>query len=770
MRNIKINEAESIIEAFWDVGESYPDNHKYNILNDYRVVCDETAGAKVSPQWSGVSVISNKSIGERPFAVLEQKLAHNLRTNGADKFILFAAIENSVKVKIVLQTDKGRIIAIDTYGMKGTNEYTGEIKGSSIFSVRLEFYGVGAVWLFWMGLQNSERIGDLTAPSDYDSEWRGCLNDDFEIEPELNIYFNKDELEILRKKMNSKYFKVTMDKFRKEAVNYMNTEPEKEIGEFFPFYSARFQRERDKGRVQLFKGMEALAFVGVIDKNKEMLRMACRMALCAAHSKYWCESIMGVFPGATWHHRSFTEFEVCRSIAMVLDWAGKCLTWHGKNIIYDAIIMKGLPRINADFKTMDYIYECNQSFMFSVGRIAALIALVKRYPRYEREIQEAENDLFEAIEKTVCDDGGSLEGIAYWSAILTAITHSIFLLARYRGKRIKDYINEKTKKIPDYGLAMLRDMGGECRFLPVSDAAAGGITGSGGNSVVCAYSYILSGNKEWLDIYNLNMSRMPEFPINNIEASIIAPYPEPFDGEISDEQFISLNACGQTKLVTTDKKLGRIHLHLSGGSTYFSHTHGDKGSFMLEVNGNLILTDPGMVRYDMPEVQIIRRAERHNVFMPVSEQTIEYDQEIFNCDGARVIKSEIKNGLLAYSTDVTGAWEKNLFSCYVRNVNQQSKTAFIVEDKAEYVTPHSSYFQVNTYGAIERKDNCWLVCDKDVKVIIRPLDYIPEKAEISEVGIGSLTDENGEYMNMRRLRLMIPKAKCVSIQTLIEVC
>ena len=32
MRNIRINEAESIFEVYWDCGDSYPDHHKYIVL------------------------------------------------------------------------------------------------------------------------------------------------------------------------------------------------------------------------------------------------------------------------------------------------------------------------------------------------------------------------------------------------------------------------------------------------------------------------------------------------------------------------------------------------------------------------------------------------------------------------------------------------------------------------------------------------------------------------------------------------------------------
>lgn len=81
-----------------------------------------------------------------------------------------------------------------------------------------------------------------------------------------------------------------------------------------------------------------LAFIGLLDRNVEMSLMAVRMALSAAHCEYWCQSIMGQFPGATWHHRSFTEEAYTSACALVLDWAGFCMTPFAKQILRDAIV------------------------------------------------------------------------------------------------------------------------------------------------------------------------------------------------------------------------------------------------------------------------------------------------------------------------------------------------------------------------------------------------------------------------------------------------
>ena len=147
---------------------------------------------------------------------------------------------------------------------------------------------------------------------------------------------------------------------------------------------------------------------------------------------------MGVYPGATWHHRSFSEEMICVACCKVLEWAGSLLTWHGKNIVYDAIIMKALPRLDADVKTMDYIWHMNQGVFFAGGLVTILIGLSKRYPRYNSRLDEAEEDLISIWKNYVADDGGCAEGPSYWMDSFRSMIINMYMLARYREKSLEE--------------------------------------------------------------------------------------------------------------------------------------------------------------------------------------------------------------------------------------------------------------------------------------------------------------------------------------------
>ncbi len=239
----------------------------------------------------------------------------------------------------------------------------------------------------------------------------------------------------------------------------MKLEPEKRVGYLVPAPDLRWTRVRDTWKTSLCHRMEPLALMGLIDQNPAFSRMAARMAMSVAHCTHWCESPMGVHPGASWHHRSFQETYYAAACALVLDWAGGCLTPHGRQVIQDAIVMKGLPRMESDFKRMEYIRYMNQGIVFSIGRILGLLALIPSYPRYASQLEEAERDLHEMIDAYILDDGVILEGPGYWAHAFLDICPLFYTLARHRGRSMKDYATGKIRKTGDFALSLLSTLG-----------------------------------------------------------------------------------------------------------------------------------------------------------------------------------------------------------------------------------------------------------------------------------------------------------------------
>lgn len=751
MRNVMINYAESIFEPFWDCGESYPNHHKYSLLAHYTINTPNTF-AHADTTWCGVSVSVDECSDNEYDIILKAECG--IDSLDFDTFRLFGAVPESVKVRVNLETDRG-IISNEFIGKGETDEYTFKIKAGIIYRLELCFKAFAdyqSVQLFYLGLGDSKRKKFMESiKSPYDEGWEGCFKDDFEICPQTELYFSEDELEELRKKLKAKPFSDIMTSLREQAEKDLNIYPEKDISTFIINPDRRWVSPRDLKRTETADAMERLAFVGIVDKNVNMLRLACRMALCAAHCTYWCESIMGVFPGATWHHRSFMEEQYSKACSLVLDWAGGLLTWHGKNIIYDAIIMKGLPRIEADFMTMDYIRHMNQGLVFSSGRIMGLITLSKKYPRYEKRLDEAERDLFEMLDDYFDEDGGMAEGPAYWNYTLFHVLPLLYVVAHRRGKTIKDILTEKLRKTVNYGLCMLSDEDNGRFMLPVND------------SHKQEYNPIISAvfaqiDEKWKQIY----SRMTDNGIEADKEFLILAKSEKckVDSNILSNGVISSIKSGQISLRRKMSPSGTVHLHLVSGKTYFAHTHGDKGSFILELDGEPVFIDRGMTPYGMSYSEI-QTSQMHNCFVPTENGKI-LTQPKFNVTGGKITRCVREGMSYVFETDITDAWEKGRFELLKRKIISYEDNTLIIEDTMHSKNQYEMCFYLNTLGEIEKSEDSAVIITKNHKAVVK-FDTNGLKGIYAEpFGM----DENMKSVN--RLCLKYNNSNSISIRTIIK--
>lgn len=750
MRNIYINEFdESIFEPFWDCGESYPEHQKYSVLDEYDVKYPIGAKAIVHNTWCGVSV-DITHLGNEPL-VMERNC--NLKIDGFDGLRLFASIPENVRVEVYATIDGDNKRVISTFGKKANDEYDGHIEGDIITDIKLLFYKSGkessSVNLKWMGLFNSKRQQEVdNRECPYDSDWKGCFETEYEIKPTVGVLFNSSELEALRKKVQTPVFSGYMDKIRKTAASFQNIDPEKMIGTYIKSFDKRWVSNKDYVNFSIAEMMRTLAFVGIVDENKEMLHRACRCALSVAHTKHWCESIMGVFPGATWHHRSFLEEELCRSCALVLDWAGNLLTWHGKNILYDAIIFKGLPRIEADFKTVEYIREMNQGIVFSSGRIISLIVLAQKYPRYAKWLRDAEEDFNEMVDAYIMQDGGTLEGPDYWNYTFMHVLPIIIILARYNNKTVEEYMSPKLKKTFEYALTMLSDTGNGDTILPINDSNSKPF-----NPVIIAGACALNDDR-WKKIYELMfLNNDTEY---NQDFLIIAPEVEKIDRtEVLTDGILSCMESGQTSVRRTDDEIGRIHLHTVSGPVYFAHTHGDKGSFVLEVNSMPIFIDRGKNNFSQ-----LPKSFLHNMFVPYKDG-VPINQLRETSKGGRDIYAKLSGNKFEYLTDTTRAWDDTVVNKSMRKIYSPNSRLYVICDYAELSDDYEMCFSLNTYGEIQEDNEKWSIINDDIQVNVYNKDSF--YSDYGKYG----TDGKNRDVNL--LRIYSEKRKKHYFTTVIEI-
>lgn len=747
MNNIKINNAETIFEPFWDSGESYPEHHKYSRISNYEIKADKNSA--VSTFWAGVRI----SVAAKETVTLRKSC--DLNISGYNIFRMFAAVSQDIEIKISCVVSGEEKTVTCCRGKGNAAEYDGQIRGKKLTAYTLRFTNhsddAASATLSWLGLSNSERQKRMEREkSGFGENWEGCFEENAqEFEPIIGIFFDKNGLSAIREKVKKEPYSKIFADIKERAMTHINDEPEKYIGEFVPYVNPSFVRDRDKNKPEYCKFMEDIAFVGLVENDRGMLKMACRMALSLCCCKKWCESIMGALPGTTWHHRSFTEERIGVACMKVLDWAGSLLTWHGRNIIYDSVIMKALPRLDADVKTMDYIWYMNQGIFFAGGLVAILIGLAKRYPRYSIRLSEAESDLVRIWENYVADDGGSAEGPAYWGDSFRSMVISMYILAKNSGKSLKEYIPDIVKKSENYALCMLSDTGDGFSFLPINDTRGYGTY----HPLIPAFFAQLSDNPIWQKMFDklVQNSKLPY----GAELLIISEEAKKTKKE-GNPEFITLNEVGHTML-----KRGGVHLHITGGGLVtFGHSHSDKGSFILEADGVPIFIDCGVCDYSSADTKRFSEPKMHNMLIPDiagAAQNLDKNGKI-----GEILYAEYKNGVLKYETDLKTAWCEGLFKKNIRSIVSDNPYSFEITDDLEYETETVSIFNLNTYGEITETESGFEVICGDISAKITPINWKTEKAVMTVL-------EDGRKNRVNRLMLYSKKAKSIKLVTEIEV-
>lgn len=745
MRNIRINEAESIFEPFYDGGESYPDHQKYACLSEYAI--DTQGAGEVSQTWWTAKVVVYG--GRKEAVVLERECCLNIREY--DIFRAFAIVSKDISMRILCRIDGVDRELIHTTGTGSSKEYNGPMQGKTITKIRMEFVNHScqnaSAELIWLGLSNGAKEKYmLEQESPYDATWPGCFRENPEnlFVPQTGLYFDAEELKELRRKLQTPCFRELMDKLRRDVRPFLQMNPEREIGSFVNRQpNHRFTRERDWSRPTFVKKMVQLAFVGLVDENPEMLRMACRMALSVAHSTYLCESIMGVLPGATWHHRSFTEEVVCRALVQVLDWAGGMLSWHGQNIIYDAIIMKGLPRLDADIKTMDYMWKMNQGPVFASGLVIVNMALQKRYPRYGVRVREAEKDLLTMWEDYVQSDGGSAEGPGYWKYTFLNITEAMYLLARYYGKPLEEYVPESIKKSSKFARACLSDVGNQ--YVAVNDSHVGVIY----EQAVLNFLAKMDEGDFWKKKSNQSLEKQDALDGDDVLNHLIfgqwydtAGEETSANKEETVAEWIHLPVTGHTTLRRNTRDLGTVGLHLISGMITFGHSHGDKGSLILEAAGKALLIDRGVCTYDNAFAGLLGNSEYHNLITAVKNGLHECQNKKDPGCSAVVTEAENTGNGLSYTTDVTASWD-GIFARNIRKVSSADPYHYVITDDLKISPEYDVCFILNTYGEIREENGKILIDDGGTKLLVSAANWKPKKVEYGPYGV----DGKGRSVN-----------------------
>lgn len=735
MRNIRINEAESIFEVMWNGGE--PGTQKYPCLHEWNIEGKEHC-RKISSGWSAASLRLSPSKSDFP---VRMERSCQLDITEYDRFLFRGTLSKMVKFRIVCCIDGEEREVLYSLGIGNMKEYSGAISGSCITKIRLEFENMdsseGVAEMVWLGLAHSGRLKTmLTRKSPYTPDWPGCFAEKAEFKPQLSLFFGEEDLEKIRGQVSHGAFKDALDKMRESAKKTMRElVPEDLICDYVRWSLFRREREMEMPSLIRENAMQNMAFVGLIDQNEEMMRFACRMALSVCHCRYFQDGLMSSFPGVSWHRRSFSENEICNAVVKTLDWAGGVLTWHAKDLMFDALMMKGLPRLDGDIKTVDDIWFTNQGLVFIGGLILTLLALSKQYPRYSSRVEEEERDFLKMWENYVQTDGGALEGGSYWNFTIGSVIDTLLLLSRYHGKSLEEYTPESIRRSGKYMEALLSEVTRPNGYIPYNDAHLGLDVSVLGIHLLAA----IGGGKLWE--YKSNQLNEEGAVGGSLIQNLLLLRQYDVAEEPERETLINLPVSGVTTLRRKDEKLGNTALFAFSGRSFPGHTHQDKGSFLLEAGGKCLLADRGTCSYQRPEHLAMIRSEMHNMITPFQNGEHKNQMvELFDITKPKqgdhysgiVRQAAFENGQFVYETDVTACWG-GIFAENVRTIQSGDPAHYQIKDVLRLDPSYEISFNLTAYGEITKVpgDNGedFLIQDGEMRVRVHPVNWTPVRCE-----------------------------------------
>ncbi len=723
MKLQRINYAEAVIEAFFDGSDSNRPENRISPLTHYHMESSAPAAVYAEQSWCGAEIVMN---GPAP-AWFTMERNCDLPIAGFDKLRIFSAVPTSVRETIRALVDgQWQTLCENLPGTDTSVERDYPLTGCHLekLSIRLEHDGTQdrGVLYKWIGLTDTAREQAMLAlTSYYPPDWEDMLLPAGDFAPHIGICFDKDELEAIRHRVQAEPLKQIYENLKAEALSHLSAEPEKDIGAWIPHPDNRWARTRDMHKQGHHETMIVLAFVGLIEKNTDMMKMAVRMALSAAHCTHWTEGeVMGALNGSPWHHRSFTEEGFCRGCALVLDWAGGWITEHGKESIIDALVMKGLPRLESDFKRMEYIRTMNQGIVFSSGRIFGLLACAHFYPRYQSQLAEAERDLHEMIADYVLPDGGTPEGPTYWDYTFSHVMPILYALSRYHGTTFRQSLTPVLEKTGLHALAQLSITGNGASHLPVNDAG----TYPYSPLLLSAY-HKLTGKEDYAKLLALVMEGNNAGGMTAVNIIILSPDKIPAPEKYVQNGYFAMPDLGQARIIRpfrqADGNESRASLSFYTGMADMGHFHMDKGSFILETEEEALLIDRGTLPYSHPDIQTAQMPEYHNLLFPELSGT--RPRQNPTRDGAYLVRSSYENGIFEAVGDITRCWNDSRILKSTRRIVSEDGNTYLFEDTMELSEAAPVSFLCGTLFPCEVMDNGVLVHGDHTTVRIEPVDW-----------------------------------------------
>lgn len=712
MNVVPINVAESIFEPFWDPALSG--------FKHWHIGKGEEYGLRVTQEWARVTYEWKGKPGTKP--ALKMYREFNIDCIDFDHVMFSIMAPKKAIIKINIETDQKNLnFQSEPFGDQG-KEFFIELNGAKkILRINLEIYpreeGVAIGWLRWIGLHHSERYKHYKKQWErFDDKWVGYLKDEsYEpaYQPNYGIVINNNEFKALRKEHDDYIREKGTSPFIKKVEVLRHETPEKNIHEYVNFWTdTRFPRERDYYKRLTLKGPD-LAAIGLLLKDKKLLRLAARYAMSMAMCGNWNDSVLCNFPAGHWEHRSFVKSIIAYELGTILDLAGEMFTDLGRDLILRRLGEEAIGGINYITWKHDYIFHNNQLIWFSHGRLLAYAILEQHFNHIKPYTEIAYKEVIENLNNILYEDGGYGEGPSYFNCIGQHASLALYYYSRLRGINFNEVIPEKMKRTADF-IECLRSTVDDRDVIPICDGKPLLEQGT------LAFMAYLLPDSSWVNLFEKSFARMDGLPSDLIAFKI----KQDIQGKKSPiHNFIALPDMG---ILSSYREIQgeAVKLFIMANKANIDHQHEDKGSFVLEFAGDTFAMDPGSCDYASPLSALLKQCQRHNMLVPygVNERPHpktpnHMDIKASGCGDDQKINAQML---------LTTGWEE-YYKTWIRSWNSISPDMLTIIDEYELRKGEGVEFYWNTQLEVSLRGNNLKIDGQKAQIIIE----VPKESTVA---------------------------------------
>jgi len=729
LRPVPISESEGMIQRFYDPHRCY--------LEQWRFECDPPTQSQAIQGFAS-SVVQWKTGCGRVVGRFARELGFDVA--GYDRLILCAVLPATARVTVRTTLDGvEQTPIIEARGENTGREYTGAIRGEILSHAVIEITddgpdtGIAAV--YWLGVADTERL-HLAAerPNPYEGSWDDLvLPEGAEVEPVpvIGLLFGADDLDRLRRKVSAGPYAHTMGRLRSLARRCLDKEPWRGVGAYPNGWKPRGYSPDGETHIDML-AMRLGAFVGVIDRDEALCRMALDHALALAHCTHWFPHFMPHIAGSAWEQRPFCEYRFAMNAIFAWDWAGSFLTAAGREVLAQAVSTKALPWILQTLMRHPYVRGCNQGVYFAWGAVICELALASLYPYATELLDAAVGALDQSVTTYFAADGGAFEGPGYVTSTAGHALAAYALVARHRGvplaevvppvlTKVGNYVKTMMSTVPPFGSAVKIADGGRAGavFYPECLGPLAAVTGD--ETIAALLAGMLSEDE------GQEHAKTP----GRIFSIVLGP--DPLPSPAAGPPVFGL--LEQTGILCSNRPTpkGDVRLQLVGGPAGAGHSHDDRGSIVIEAFGEEIAIDRGQMRYNDTRCSIVSYARYHNVLIPESADEA-FPRQVNPCPTDSIPGGSGDERKLECFIDVTPAWGDLAAKC-TRCIQSDAPTEFLIVDEAVLPAARRVSFNLHSKFPWVRTEDGWVTRGRRAELTV-----VPEWTPLEETGAEDFID------------------------------